>query len=61
MSGLGYISEEPLRMCELCGVIDECRPYGANHEQICFECGQKDPETTTRRMQEYIFGAKNNG
>jgi len=58
MSGLGCIAEEPIRMCELCGVIDECRPYGANYEQICFECAMKDEETTERRMAEYIFGEK---
>jgi len=58
MSGLGYIAEEPMRMCELCGTIDECRPYGANYEQICFDCAMKDEATTERRMTEYIFGEK---
>ncbi len=56
MSGLGYIAEEPMRMCELCGVIEECRPYGANNEQICFDCAMKDEETTERKMAFYIFG-----
>ncbi len=56
MSGLGYIAEEPMRMCELCGVIEECRPYGANNEQICFDCAMKDEETTERKMAAYIFG-----
>ncbi len=56
MSGLGYIAEEPMRMCELCGVIEECRPYGANNEQICFDCAMKDEETTERKMAVYIFG-----
>jgi hypothetical protein len=57
MSGLGYIAEEPMRMCELCGVIEECRPYGPNDEQICFECAMKDEETTERKMSAYIFGS----
>ena len=56
MSGRGIIMEEPVQLCELCGVIDECRPYGPNHEQICFDCAQKDPETTEKRMAEYLFG-----
>jgi hypothetical protein len=56
MSGLGFIAPEPDQVCELCGIIDECRPYGPNGEQICFECGMKDEETTNRRMAQYIFG-----
>lgn len=60
MSGLGYIAEEPLQACELCGTIAECRPYGPNHERICFECGMKDEETTKKRMFEYIHGEKPN-
>jgi hypothetical protein len=59
MSGLGFIATEPIRACELCGTIDECRPYGPNHEQICFECGMKDETTTRRRMNEYIIGEQN--
>jgi hypothetical protein len=35
---------EPDKECELCGKIAECRPYGPNNEQICFECGEKMPE-----------------
>lgn len=61
MSGLGFIAEEPMRMCEQCGVIEECRPYGANDEQICFECAMKDEATTERKMAAYIFGEKENG
>lgn len=56
MSGPGFIAPEPMQRCELCGVIEECRPYGPNGEQICFECGMKDEETTTRKMREYILG-----
>jgi hypothetical protein len=59
MSGLGFISEEPIRACELCGTIDECRPYGLNYEQICFECGMKNEALTRQRMDEYILGEKN--
>ena len=56
MSGRGFIAEELPQACELCGTIDECRPYGPNGEQICFDCGMKDEETTKKKMAEYIFG-----
>ena len=59
MSGLGIIAEEAPRMCELCGIIDECRPYGPNDEQVCFECAMKDEATTERKMAAYIFGDTN--
>lgn len=61
MSGLGFIAPEPVTVCEACGKIDECRPYGPNYEQVCFECAMKDPETTKKRMNEYIFGEKPDG
>ena len=56
MSGLGIILEESPRACQVCGVIDECRPYGPNNEEICFDCAMKDEETTERKMAAYIFG-----
>jgi hypothetical protein len=56
MSSLGIIQEESPQACEMCGVIDECRPYGPNDEEICFDCAMKDVETTDRKMAAYIFG-----
>lgn len=56
MSGRGIIMEEPPQVCELCGTIEECRPYGPNGEQVCFECAMKDEEAAKRKMQEYLFG-----
>lgn len=56
MSGLGIIQEESPQVCQICGVIDECRPYGPNDEEVCFDCAMKDPETTERKMAAYIFG-----
>jgi len=41
--------------CELCGVIDELRPYGPGGKNICFECGEKDRETTEARMRNVMF------
>lgn len=59
MSGLGYIANEKEQACEMCGTIAECRPYGPNDEQICFDCGMKDEETTTKKMLEHILGEQN--
>jgi hypothetical protein len=59
MSGRGVIAPETDQACEMCGVIDECRPYGPNDEQICFDCGMKDEATTRRKMDAYIFGDEN--
>jgi hypothetical protein len=56
MSGRGIISEQHDEVCEMCGSVDECRPYGPNNENICFDCGMKDEETTKKKMATYIFG-----
>lgn len=61
MSGLGIIAEEPDTLCASCGTITECRPYGANDEQICFDCAMATPESRAiaeKKMAEYIFGGK---
>ena len=50
------IQWEPDRVCEQCGSVAECRPYGPNGEQICYECGEKDPDTTMRKLVERIDG-----
>ena len=44
--------------CELCGKMDETRPYGPMGERICYECGQKDPEMTEKRMAQVLFGER---
>lgn len=56
MSGLGFIAEQSPEACEMCGIIAECRPYGPEGENICFDCAMKDPETTEKRMAQHIFG-----
>lgn len=58
MSGLGFIAQEPDDTCEMCGQVDELRPYGPNYERICFECGMKNEELTQQRCYEYILGVK---
>lgn len=46
----------PDEKCDLCGKIDELRPYGPKGENICFECGMKDEAGTTARMASILFG-----
>lgn len=55
VNGMIIIEPEPNGICESCGKEDELRPYGKNGERICFECGQKDPETTEKMMNKYLF------
>jgi len=55
-NGIPVIAAEDDDVCQLCGKVDECRPYGPNGERICFECGMKDEATTNRKMGEVLFG-----
>jgi len=56
MSGKGYISDESEQICELCGKLAECRPYGPHDEQICFDCGMKNEEITKRKFLKKVCG-----
>lgn len=59
MSGRGFIAVEDPQRCEMCGKIDECRPYGPNDEEICFDCAMSTPEMeeiVKKKMERYIFG-----
>lgn len=61
MSSFGVIAVEPPMKCEMCGVVEETRPYGPNGERICWACGMKDEATTRRKMDEYLFGKSEAG
>jgi hypothetical protein len=56
MSSRGIIAPQADEVCEMCGKVDECRPYGPKDENICFECAMLDKATTERKMAAYIFG-----
>ena len=56
MSGLGHIGVEPHGKCEMCGKVNELRPYGPRGERVCFDCGMKDEEAMKRQMSMYVFG-----
>ena len=55
-SGMLVIEAEPDGKCELCGKMDELRPYGPNRERICFDCGMKNKELTQQRVDEIFDG-----
>jgi hypothetical protein len=35
--------------CELCGKVEELRPYGPGGRNVCFDCAMKD-ESEARRQ-----------
>lgn len=46
----------PDSVCELCGVVEELRPYGPDFKLICWNCAKKDIIGTERRMSIILFG-----
>ncbi len=50
------IDEERKGLVEFFNIIDECRPYGLNHEEICHDCAMKDEALTEIRAKELLFG-----
>lgn len=60
IGNIPVIFEEPDRICEFCGTLAECRPYGPRGEQICFDCAMKDEKTTTRQLNRILFGDTEN-
>ena len=42
--------------CELCGAVEETRPYGPNGERICYGCGMKNKQQTEQMMRHTLFG-----
>lgn len=56
MSGPGFIAVEAPQKCELCGKVEETRPYGPNGERVCFECGMKDEAAAKRGFARYVLG-----
>lgn len=42
--------------CEMCGTVDELRPYGPNNQNVCFDCAMKDEEGAKKRFLEMLDG-----
>jgi len=61
VNGILVIEPEDDDTCELCGKVDELRPYGPNGERICFDCGMKHEETTDAafdKILDQVFGRR---
>ena len=52
--GVLLIEEEPAQKCELCGAVEETRPYGPKLEQVCFACAMKDEVAAKRAFYKRI-------
>jgi hypothetical protein len=44
--------------CELCGKVEELRPYGPNGESVCFACGMKDEKSAIKQFCTQALGMK---
>jgi hypothetical protein len=56
MSGLGFIAVQEPQKCDLCGCIEETRPYGPNGENVCFACGMKDEKACIKGFRRLVLG-----
>jgi hypothetical protein len=54
-----FLIPPPSGECEMCGEVDELRPYGPNGEWVCFECAMQDEEAAGEKFEE-LFAAYNN-
>ena len=53
---IAVIEAESDTTCELCGAVEETRPYGPGFKRVCWPCAQKDREGTKKRMAHKLFG-----
>jgi len=42
--------------CELCGKMEELRPYGPKGERVCIDCAMKDEEAAKRAFFKRLEG-----
>lgn len=56
MSGPGVIEAEGDGRCQLCGAVEETRPYGPNGEEVCFDCGMKDEGAAKKGFLKFVCG-----
>lgn len=40
--------------CQLCGKVDELRPYGPGGKFVCFECAMKDEAEAKRQFAKLL-------
>ena len=55
---LFIVGRERAQQCDLCGAIEELRPYGPHGEMVCFDCGMKDEGATRRAFGQATAGVR---
>jgi hypothetical protein len=50
------IASEPDSKCELCGKVDELRPYGPQGANVCFACAMLDEENAKAMFKKRMRG-----
>lgn len=50
-TGSFWIAAEPPGRCELCGAVEETRPYGPGGKEVCITCGRKDLAEMKRQFE----------
>lgn len=50
--GTVILAQRGAQKCELCGVMEELRPYGPNKEYVCFDCGMLDEESAKKAFRD---------
>lgn len=58
VNGTLVIAVQEPEKCELCGAVEECRPYGPKGETVCFSCGMKDEEAARRAFRQLLNGGQ---
>ena len=56
INGIPIICPEEHNKCQMCGRMNETRPYGPNGIRICYDCGQTIPITVEHNMGIILFG-----
>lgn len=51
-----YIEGEDPAKCEMCGKVDELRPYGPGGKNVCFDCAMLDEEEAARQFKLRLGG-----
>ena len=56
-----FIEAQEDDICEMCGKVDELRPYGPKKANgvrmnVCFECAMKDEADASRAFSEVLDG-----
>lgn len=49
------IEDQKDQSCDLCRTIAECRPYGPDGKNICFDCGLKNEPQTYINMIKILY------